>query len=61
MNAIIGRAFNETIVKQRGISDSKYHHPVIRGPDGGDGRKVKGLEPERDFKRNLNKTRWPLE
>ena len=56
MNAIIGRAFNETIVKQRSISDSKYHHPVIRGPDGGDGSKEKGLEPERDFKRNLNKT-----
>lgn len=32
-------------------------HPVIRGPDGGDCSKEKGLESERCF----NKTLWPLD
>lgn len=61
MNAILSRAFNETIVKQRGTSDSKHHHSVIRGSDGDHCSKEKGLEPERGFKRSLNKTWWPLE
>lgn len=60
MKAIVSRAFNKIIVKPRDISDSEYHHSVIRGPNGGGSGTGKGLEPERHFKRSLNETRWPL-